>query len=228
MAFLRLSSYSRYLPRTSSHISKRFWSTYTADDSQITLHALKASYPYIWLRDSCQSPQCVHPSTSQKLHRTSDIPLTIRPVTNNGIRITEDGLRINWTDGHESNFSSSFLERHSSPDKLFTFHRDIPVEAWTSASISDTADLFVTYASLKKPSGLLAAITQITKYGLIFVRNVPNRETSNETCELSRLAKIFGDIRPTFYGPMWDVQNVRNSKNIAYTNLDLGLHMDLL
>lgn len=48
------------------------------------------------------------------------------------------------------------------------------------------------------------------------------------TCELRKLAETFSNIRETFYGQVWDVVNVRNSRNIAYTNLDLGLHMDLL
>ena len=42
------------------------------------------------------------------------------------------------------------------------------------------------------------------------------------------MARLFGEIRPTFYGLVWDVKNKRNSKNIAYTNLNLGFHMDIL
>lgn len=47
------------------------------------------------------------------------------------------------------------------------------------------------------------------------------------TCFQS-LALQFGEIRSTFYGSLWDVRSLSESKNIAYTNLDLGLHMDLL
>jgi hypothetical protein len=57
---------------------------------------------------------------------------------------------------------------------------------------------------------------------------VPNEDTVDATCELRKLAETFSNIRETFYGQVWDVVNVRNSRNIAYTNLDLGLHMDLL
>lgn len=65
-------------------------------------------------------------------------------------------------------------------------------------------------------------------YGLLFVTNVPTEGTTNDACELRTLATRFGEIRETFYGQTWDVKNVPNSKNIAYTNVDLGLHMDLL
>lgn len=71
-------------------------------------------------------------------------------------------------------------------------------------------------------------MTRILKYGILFVAGVPNIETSHEKCELRALAELFGELRSTFYGPLWDVVNIHNSRNIAYTNLDLGLHMDLL
>jgi gamma-butyrobetaine dioxygenase len=198
-----------------------------AEESSITIPSLKTSFPYIWLRDSCQSPVCVHPSTSQKLHRTSDIPINIKPIPG-GIESSDDGIRIEWMDGHRSFFDLSFLERHSSPANLYKFHRDVSYEPWNAERISTAPTLFLPYASLQQPHGLLTAITQLSKYGLVFITGVPNSETSNDTCELRKLAEYFGEIRHTFYGEVWDVKNVQNSRNIAYTNLDLGLHMDLL
>ncbi|KAF8065026.1 Clavaminate synthase-like protein [Lyophyllum atratum] len=207
---------------------RRKWSTLTPGSSSLTVHSLNASFPYVWLRDSCQSsPECIHPTTFQKLHKTSDIPVDVKPI-DNGIHIAPDGIRIEWMDGHQSLFTRSFLERHSSQEKLCEFHRDIGAKPWDNASISKTRDLFVPYPSLQTPGGLLAAITQISQNGLLFVTGVPNEETADNNCELPTLAQLFGDIRTTFYGRLWDVVNLRNSRNIAYTNLDLGLHMDLL
>ncbi|KAJ8473194.1 hypothetical protein ONZ45_g16383 [Pleurotus djamor] len=112
--------------------------------------------------------------------------------------------------------------------ELTTFHKDVSPVSWDASTISSSQSLFTNYASLHTEQGLLDAITQLTQYGLLFVRGVPNEETSHETCELPALANKFGPIRETFYGKTWDVMNVKNSKNIAYTNLYLGLHMDLL
>ncbi|KAF8895870.1 gamma-butyrobetaine hydroxylase [Gymnopilus junonius] len=208
----------------------RNWTTLTRTKDALTIHALKdTSFPYIWLRDSCQSEGCVHPSTSQKLHRTSDIPLFIAPITD-GVHVTPTGIDITWTDGHQSSFNQNFLARHASASKLAEWHHDdhLAEQSWTRESISSTSNLFIPYDKLSTSSGLVDAITQLSKYGLLFVSGVPNKETSNEKCELRKLAERFGEIRPTFYGLLWDVVNVRNSRNIAYTNLDLGLHMDLL
>ena len=183
--------------------------------------------PYRWLRDSCQCPSCVHPSTRQKLHRTSDIPADILPASD-GIRAGKEGVEITWVNGHVSHYPNTFLGLYSSPKKLRAFHRDVDEKRWDKDAIQSVSNLFLPYASLQAPAGLLAAITQLTQYGLLFVTNVPPERTTNETCELRALATRFGEIRETFYGQTWDVKNVPNSKNIAYTNVDLGLHMDLL
>lgn len=193
----------------------------------MTIDALGASFPFVWLRDSCLSPQCIHPSTSQKLHRTSDIALDVRPAEG-GVALTDKGLQIRWADGHQSFFPREFLHRHSSAARLAAFHNDVPQRPWGTSELSRSAHLFVPYASLKERATLRAAIDQLCSAGLLFVTGVPNAETSDAACELRALASVFSDIRETFYGQVWDVVNVRNSANIAYTNLDLGLHMDLL
>ncbi|KAF8805590.1 gamma-butyrobetaine hydroxylase [Phlegmacium glaucopus] len=217
--------------RTPWHWQTRTWTTYTQTTNALTIHALNnISFPYIWLRDSCQSSECIHQNSKQKLHRSSDIPLNIVP-TEQGVKVTSSGIDITWNDGHKSSFDQAFLQRHASTSKLMEWHLDqhLTEEAWTLTSISNLPNLFIPYDKINTPSGLVEAITQLSKYGLLFVSGVPNQETSHGTCELRPLAERFGEIRQTFYGPLWDVVNLNNdSRNIAYTNLALGLHMDLL
>ncbi|KAI6041475.1 hypothetical protein EDC04DRAFT_2565582 [Pisolithus marmoratus] len=195
---------------------------------QLTLPQINnASFPYLWLRDACRCPKCVHPSTLQRLHRLSDIPADICPATD-GVDLKQDGVHIRWTDGHESFHSFSFLERYSTSLDLSSFHCDTPAEPWDASTITQSPDLFVPYDDLSKPSRLLSAITQLTRFGLLFVTGVPTDNTDNATCDTRKLANFFGEIRPTFYGELWDVKNVVGSRNIAYTNLEVGLHGDLL
>ncbi|KAJ7802519.1 gamma-butyrobetaine hydroxylase [Mycena olivaceomarginata] len=209
--------------------TRRRWSSIarTQDGEGLVIDALGASFPFVWLRDSCLSPECVHPSTSQKLHRTSDIPRTIRPAED-GVKLTSDGLQISWTDGHNSFFPRDFLHRHSSRTRLADFHLDVEEQPWDAKKISKSPDLYVSYASLQTRPGLRVAIDQLSTDGLLFVTGVPNAETADSTCELRKLAETFSQIRETFYGQVWDVVNLPNSRNIAYTNVYLGLHMDLL
>ncbi|TFK75569.1 Clavaminate synthase-like protein [Pluteus cervinus] len=217
---------SKTLYRSVCRSSRRF-STYTATDTSLRVQSLDRSFSYVWLRDSCQSsPTCIHPTTLQKVHKTSDIPVDIKPIEH-GINFQEDGVKIKWTDGHESFFQAAFLKRHSSKSGLFNFHKDVASVPWDTASLS-SSNLHTRYSSLQEPASLAAAVQQLLRYGMLIIEGVPNSETDDKTCELRKLSAYFGHIRPTFYGETWDVRNVRNSRNVAYTNLDLGLHQDLL
>jgi len=183
------------------------------------------NFSYKWLRDSCPSAESIHPSTRQKLHRTTDAVKDAKPKS---VSADKDGLRIEWQSGHKSFYPTEYLARYSTYGRLSTFHHDVRRQPWDASKISTNDQLFVPYESFQTDSGRLATMTQLQRDGLVFIQRVPNTETSNETCELRRVAEAFGEIRDTFYGPLWDVKNRRDSRNIAYTNLYLGLHMDLL
>jgi len=213
-----------YLPRALSSLSKNVSHSRTRSfGSHVSLPI--GNFSYKWLRDSCPSAESIHPSTCQKLHRTTDAVKDAKPKS---VSADKDGLRIEWQSGHKSFYPTEYLARYSIYGRLSAFHRDVRQQPWNLSTISTNERLFIPYESSQTDPGLLAAITQLERDGLVFIQNVPNAETSNETCELRRVAEAFGEIRHTFYGPLWDVKNVKNSRNIAYTNLDLGLHMDLL
>jgi len=59
--------------------------------------------------------------------------------------------------------------------------------------------------------------------GLIFLWDLPTEETAVEA-----VAERFGPIKNTFYGRTWDVKDKPMAENVAYTNVFLDLHMDLL
>ncbi|KAI0819364.1 Clavaminate synthase-like protein [Trametes gibbosa] len=208
-------------------LRRNFSSLVVADDKNHLIYNGHA-YPFVWLRDSCQCPSCLHPSTQQKLHRSSDISSDVTPSKESGVNVFEDGVRITWDSGHQSYYPAEFLNRHISPITVHEFHRDVDKVEWDVSRLQSGRDLFVSYDALNKPTSLLRAITQLARYGLLFVTSVPDFQTSNEECELRKLGKRFGELRTTFYGETWDVKNIKNSRNIAYTNVDLGLHMDLL
>lgn len=212
------------LPRTLSSLSQKASRTGSqAFGTHVCLPI--GNFSYKWLRDSCPSAESIHPTTRQKLHRTTDAIKDAKPKS---VNADNDGLRIEWGSGHKSFYPTEYLARYSSYGQLTAFHRDLGQRPWDAAKISTNDRLFLPYESFQTDAGRLAAMSQLERDGLVFIQGVPNAETSNETCELRRVAEAFGEIRDTFYGPLWDVKDVKNSRNIAYTNLDLGLHMDLL
>lgn len=218
-------STSRYPPSLGATIRSR--STVSIGETSLNVSSIGVQFPYQWLRDSCQCPECIDPSTRQKLRSTADVKADIRP-TEVGIEALDDGVNITWNTGHRSFYTNAFLQSHSSRRNLIEFHKEGRRQTWNTKEISKAHDLFLPYSSLKTQNGLLDAIDQLSNYGILFVTGVPNQETADNTCELRTLAGHFGEIRETFYGVLFDVKNVKNSINIAYTNLNLGLHMDLL
>ena len=200
-----------------------------ANAEGLDIPSLNATFPYRWLRDACTCPSCIHPSTQQKLHRTSDTPASIAPES---IETVNDGVHISWAtaDRHRSFFPKAFLTAHASPTALHSFHNDVPAALWPTASALFSAsggDLEIPYGDLAKSRGLLRAITQLQRTGLLILRGVPCDDTSDEGCEIRKVAAHFAEVRGSFYGEVWNVKNVVESRNIAYTNLFLGLHMDL-
>jgi gamma-butyrobetaine dioxygenase len=201
----------------------------TADAEGLHIPSLDTTYAYRWLRNACTCPSCIHPSTQQKLQCTSDIPASITPES---VEISNEGVHISWAgpDRHRSFFPRALLTAHAHPSALHSLHNDVPVAPWptTSALLAASGpDLEVPYDELATPRGLLRAITQLQRTGLLFVRDVPSSDTNDASCEIRKLAARFAEVRDTFYGDVWDVKTIDESRNIAYTSLFLGLHMDL-
>jgi gamma-butyrobetaine dioxygenase len=215
-----------YLPITMRATAIARWARLGA--GALELDGGHTPLPFRWLRDACPCARCVHPSTRQKLFETS--ALAADAVAPRASRVVGESVEVAWGDGHASAYPREYLERYASAGARARFHHDgdaRPVR-WDAARIRTTPALHVSYASLASAPGRLAAYTQLARYGLLFVAGVPTQETSDEKCELRALAGVFGELRSTFYGPTWDVRSVRDSANIAYTDLNLGLHMDLL
>ncbi len=80
---------------------------------------------------------------------------------------------------------------------------------------------------------LYALAHSLLRDGLAFATSVPTSPTgsvpyASDVAQLYHLARLLGEVRATFYGPyLWDVRSLKQSKNVAYTNADLGFHADL-
>lgn len=210
---------------------------------------------YARLRDACPCPECIHPSTRQKVHTSAEAAAMVSGV--GGVlpeaalhAASEDGealICVHWPSvaeaGKHSSFYSLPLLRRLNAGRTrgqSYIENELQRRLWTCESLvketSDTlwhdyADLHTGVAGEKlQPSPLVlhGVLEQLQRYGLAVVRSVPTSKTGNEDCELRELAESIGLLRTTFYGETWDVKNVPNARNVAYTNLNLGLHMDLL
>ena len=206
--------------------------------------------PLAALRDACSCHRCVDPSTRQKnftsgysysvSHQTASLDHDSRKETVLAAvkSAGETVLEVQWPG--EVGKSSVYTEEDlraliSQPDG----------DSWTKRELWDCPrkltldhDPLPTFDYLeitKKDAGpadvdkLRQMLRVLQSKGIVMIKGVPTVETSDERCTLREVVEWIGHLRKTFYGDTWDVINLKSdSRNVAYTDKDLGLHMDLL
>lgn len=183
----------------------------------------------LWLRDACDCSICVNSSSKQKTFQTTDIPSNISVKTKK--TLPDGSLQFTWEndipgvgDDHVSTYSKDFLSLYSK--KQFTVEavrNQKPRIHWDNATISRDVTFFDYDTYMSSDTVLYSALEDLRIYGLIFLRGVPSTETAVES-----IGGRVGNLKDTFYGRTWDVRSVPEAKNVAYTNVSLGFHMDLL
>lgn len=182
-------------------------------------------YDNIFLRDSCTCSQCVDTSTRQKRFDSADIPANIR-IRN--LEIKPDNVVITWKHDvsgfgpdHETVLSNDWLARSS---KAPVTHDYLGGKlAWDVSHLKNSSLDFDYDEYMSDDKALFDVLQQLQMYGLVFIKNVPEAESS-----VIQTANRIGPLKNTFYGDTWDVRSVSNAKNVAYTDVHLGFHMDLL
>ncbi len=166
-------------------------------------------FHYVWLRDN--APENRH-ENGQKLIDTLDIPLDIKPA-----QVTlGDALQITWAnDGHVSTYSRAWLQQHSQPTPHVTQRR------WLAAHLKDNVPSF-DFAACEKDAGALRGMLQAVRdLGFSVVTGVPTDEAA-----LFKVIDLFGYVRETNYGRLFDVRVESNPTNLAFTSRTLGGHTD--
>jgi gamma-butyrobetaine dioxygenase len=189
-------------------------------------------FDIVFLRDSCTCSLCMDPHSKQKLFQTSDIPENLEGSFKAIVDVEKgDSIELEWkTDvkgygpNHRTRHSIAWLRRaHNTEIELRGGVRHDDRILWDRAKIT-RENKWIDYASyMSSDAELFTALTHLNQYGLLFIKNVPDSETS-----VVDLASRIGVLKDTFYGRTWDVRSKPQAENIAYTPQFLGLHMDLL
>ncbi|KAI9298006.1 Clavaminate synthase-like protein [Neoconidiobolus thromboides FSU 785] len=183
---------------------------------------------YYWLRDNCTCPQCIDPSSTQKLHSSGEINLDLKLKD---MKVEQNQLKLLW----EKNSLINEVEEELKKGKLEEGHKtvydlkdltgemepllSVPIKIW-----DDTIHLenitFDYQHYLKDPK---LPLLNLYKYGIVLLNNVESGENI-----VNKIGEKIGPIMSTFYGTNWHVKSVTKPNNIAYTGLKLNFHMDLL
>ncbi|CAI2173672.1 16580_t:CDS:2 [Funneliformis geosporum] len=172
-----------------------------------------SNYNYIWLRDNCQCPLCVHPDNRQKLLSSSEVPLDIKPIS---IESSLDKLEITWDNDI---YPISFLHSYSTKQNILKLHYNhLKPILWDSSSIINSQNLWISYNDyMNSDKILLDSLRQLWDYGLVFIKNVPTGDDDDKG--ILNVAERIGNIRSTIYGKVFDVKSIPAANNIAYTRL---------
>ncbi|KAF2634350.1 Clavaminate synthase-like protein [Massarina eburnea CBS 473.64] len=190
------------------------------------------SFDTAFLRDSCSCPQCVDPDSKQKLFQTSDIPANLkgscRPVVDER---KGPAIEVEWASDVKG-YGPEHRTRHSIDSLRRAVNTEVELRGgvrhdervlWNKDIITRD-NRWVDYKDwMGRDEALFDALTHLNKYGLLFLKNVPESEES-----VVDIAGRIGTLKDTFYGRTWDVRSKPKAENIAYTPKYLGLHMDLL
>ena len=163
----------------------------------------------LWLRDNCHCAECRHES-GQRLLDTRSIrdDLRVVDVSSNG------ALQISFSDGHVGTYDEAWLKAHAGPSAPRP-RRLWGAELESSLPIARHADVAAGGAALRD---WLRAVDEL---GFAILTGC-----GTEPGTVTRVAELFGFVRETNYGRLFDVRTVVNPTNLAYTGLGLGAHTD--
>lgn len=175
-------------------------------------------FHHLWLRDNCPCLECRHPS-GQRLHETWQLNADI---TAESVKITDDGLEISWAypDAHQSTYSRDFLMKHSYDDSTSDNGKESTAVQWGSelSNALPTFDYNRVIVDDKEKGKWLNAVVD---YGVAKLTNVPTQPGT-----ILDIVDLFGYVRDTNYGRLFEVISEEQPVNLAYTPIPLSLHTD--
>lgn len=166
----------------------------------------------MWLRDNAPMASVRDPQNGQRLIDVSDVP---EGTAFSSATVSDDGgLTVTFApDALEVTYSAEWLHQ------LREHNRTAPAKTlWNSAHTVASH----TYDSVASDQAELAAwLRAIATDGIALLKDVPTEDE-----HVFKVAELFGFVRETNYGKLFDVRSVANPNNLAFTSQGLMVHTD--
>ncbi|KAL9983474.1 hypothetical protein ACROYT_G005654 [Oculina patagonica] len=184
-------------------------------------------YPFVFLRDSCQCPQCFHESSLQRSFDTvGQLKMDIQPdrvdVLQNGEQIS-----VTWPDKHVSVFNSEWLHSRRLAEEQdvskgpLTLNRE-GVIFWNAEQLQGKIPRHDFAEVMEDDLKLYEWLHSLHSVGIALVTNTPTQEGQGY-----KLCDRVGYAKTTHYGHHFEVHAKFDANNLAYTADSLPLHVDL-
>jgi len=180
-----------------------------------------ARYHAVWLRDNADDPGVRDPDSGQRLHSIGDIAkgITIRQAT-----CVSERLNLTFSDNAQTSASLEYLRRNRYDRHGVGASRavlELPdQEPWCS----DLDLQRITGGYEEVVSDLQAKqrwLHAIARFGFARLTDVPIHDGA-----VTEVAGLFGFVRETNYGRLFEVRAKPNAENLAFTSLGLDPHTD--
>ena len=173
-------------------------------------------FPAIWLRDNIPSGR--HTPEGQRLFDIAQLP---DHITLSAATVTAaDGVAVTFDpEGIVDTFEAAWLQRHSLDPDARRARRAHPI-LWSGERQEQME--FVDYAGVTNGAAELTAwLSTVRDYGFGLLRNVPTVPGT-----VLEVVRLFGFVRETSYGRLFDVIIKPDAANLAYTSVTVGAHTD--
>lgn len=175
-----------------------------------------AYFNYYWLRDNC--PTSFDTVTRE---RTFDILHLEQPPTPAAAWLEDDGLYIDWQgENHHSTFPLTLLSAYARGERR-PDPANLPRKPWFAdhyENVTRVSHRLLLECADERRQWMEALLVE----GIAIVTDMPDTdEALMETC------LVIGQVRPTFFGPYFDVRTHIKPTNLAYTAAALELHTDV-
>ena len=176
---------------------------------------LRSRLHAVWLRDNCACTECRDPVTGQRLFDIAALPESIS-VSDATAGAADLALTF-APEGHRGGIEAAWLRARCGAQA--TPVQDSPVlwgsELGARLPEADHAAVTASRAALGRWLSL------VRTFGFALLRGVPVRPG-----EVARIAELFGFVRETNYGRIFDVIAKPAPNNLAFTGRALGAHTD--
>ena len=183
------------------------------DDRALRFHA-------IWLRDNAQDPQTRAPGNGQRLIALRDIPSDTR-ITN--ASVDGDVLCVTFSpEGKTVEFRADWLLAHAydgTPQSNRGWVSD-DISTWDAGLQSEVPTGCLPELN-ERGAAFADWIERVARYGFGKIEGGPIEEGA-----LFQVVDLFGYVRETNYGKLFEVRTEVNPSNLAFTGLGLQAHTD--
>ncbi len=192
------------------------------DGRAVTLESegVRARFHAIWLRDNAWDEQTRAPGNGQRLIALRDIPQDTRVAE---AKVKDDALRLLFEpEGRSIDYDIGWLMAHAydRANERAPGWTSEAVETW-DAGLGDRLPRARFGDVVSDRTARAAWLGGVVRHGVALLTGGPVRDGA-----LFEVAALFGHVRETNYGRLFDVRTQVNPSNLAYTGLGLQAHTD--